>query len=106
MHEHEPTRREATGVAEEILEILRAGEVREYREVAEAADLPEDEVERILDSLARMGFVEKNAKITNSGLDFLVRFFERMGFVKKKVRITNLGHDFLKLPGEEEEEKL
>lgn len=102
MREGEPAKREATDVADQILEFLRTGEVREYREVAEAIDLPEDEIEHILDSLERMGLVRKNARITNSGLDFLVRFSERMGFIRKKARITDLGLDLLKLPGEGE----
>ncbi len=104
MREREPAKREATDVADEILEFLSTGEVREYREVAEAVDLPEEEIGCILDSLERMGLVRKNARITNSGLDFLVRLSERMGFIEKKARITNLGHNFLKLPGEGEEQ--
>ena len=102
MREGKPTKRGATDVAGEILEYLSTSP-RDFREISEAIDLPEEEIERILDSLERMGFVRKNAKITNAGLDFLVKLLDRMGFVKKKVKITEMGRDFLKLPGEEEE---
>lgn len=102
---HEPAKREAAHVADEILEFLRNGEPRGIREVAETVDLSEGEVERVLDLLGRMGFVRKNAKMTNSGLDFLVKFLERMDYIRKNVRITDLGLDFLKLPVEGEEQE-
>ena len=57
--------------AEEILEFLGDGELRNLKEVADAVDLPEGEVEKILDILTRTGFIRKGVQITDLGSNFL-----------------------------------
>lgn len=95
-------KRAVTEVAEEILKFLRTGETREIREVAGFVHVSKREVREILGYLEKMGLVRENAKITNSGLEFLVKFLDRMDFVKKGVRITEFGLELLELPEGEE----
>ena len=52
-------RRTAADVADEILEFLETGRLRDVKEVTDAVDLPEDKVEKILDYLTRTGFIRK-----------------------------------------------
>ena len=67
-------RRTAAEVAaDEILEFLGTGRLRDVEEVADAVDLPEDKVEKILDFLARTGFVRKGVQITRLGSNFISR---------------------------------
>lgn len=66
-----PARRAAADVADEILEFLRPGKLCELGEVAKAVDLPEGEVERILDLLMQINLVKKGVRITSSGRNFL-----------------------------------
>ena len=64
-------RRTAADVADEILEFLETGRLRDVKKVADAVDLPEDKVERILNFLARTGFIRKGVQITHLGLNFI-----------------------------------
>ena len=57
-----PGRRTAADVADELLEFLETGRLRDVKEVADAVDLPEDQVEKILNYLARTGFIRKVCK--------------------------------------------
>lgn len=57
-----PGRRTAVDVADEILEFLETGRMRDVKEVADAVDLPEDQVEKILNYLAQTGFIRKVCK--------------------------------------------
>jgi len=66
-----PAGRAAAGVAEDILEFLGNGELHEPREIANAVDLSEKEVEKALDFLVQSGLVKKGVKITKLGSDFL-----------------------------------
>lgn len=68
--------------AEEILEFLGDGELRNLKEVADAVDLPEGEVEKILDILTRTGFIRKGVQITDLGSNFLKSPVE-----KRKLRL-------------------
>ncbi len=72
-------RRTAADVADEILEFLGTGRLRDVKEIAEAVDLPEDQVERILDFLARTGFVRKGVQITHLGSNFIRFPVEKWG---------------------------
>ena len=63
-------RRTAADVADEILEFLENGRLRDVEEVADAVDLPEKEVEKILDILTRTGFIRKGVQITHLGSNF------------------------------------
>ena len=65
------TAAEVAGVADEILEFLGTGRLRDVEEVADAVDLPEDKVEKILDFLARTGFIRKGVQITRLGSNFI-----------------------------------
>lgn len=69
----------AAGVADEILEFLGTGRLRDVKEVAEAVDLPEDKVEKILDFLARTGFIRKGVQITRLGSNFITLPVEKWG---------------------------
>ena len=60
MGKRAPGRRTATDVADEILEFLETGRMRDVKEVADAVDLPEDQVEKILNYLTRTGFIRKS----------------------------------------------
>ena len=64
-------RRKAADVADEILEFLETGRLRDVQEVADAVDLPEEKVEKILDFLARTGFIRKGVQITRQGSNFI-----------------------------------
>jgi len=66
-----PAGRAAAGVAEDILEFLGNGELHEPREIANAVDLSEKEVEKALDFLVQSGLVKKGVQITELGSDFL-----------------------------------
>lgn len=66
-----PGRRTASDVADEILELLDNGRMRDVKEVADAVDLPENKVEKILDILTRTGFIRKGVHITDLGSDFI-----------------------------------
>ena len=59
MGKRAPGRRTATDVADEILEFLETGRMRDVKEVADAVDLPDDQVEKILNYLAQTGFIRK-----------------------------------------------
>jgi len=66
-----PGRHTAADVADEILEFLETGRLRDVKEVADAVDLPEDQVEKILNYLTRTGFIRKGVQITHLGLNFI-----------------------------------
>ena len=65
-------RRTVTDVADEVLEFLEAGRLRDVKAVVDAVDLPEEKVEKILDFLARTGFIRKGVQITDSGRRILM----------------------------------
>ena len=73
------TAADVAGVADEILEFLGTGRLRDVKEVAEAVDLPEDKVEKILDFLAQTGFIRKGVQITRLGSNFITLPVERWG---------------------------
>jgi len=64
-------RRTGADVADEILEFLGTGRLRDVEEIAEAVDLPEKKVEKIIDFLARTGFIRKGVQITPLGSNFI-----------------------------------
>jgi len=64
-------RRTAADVADEILEFLGTGRLRDAEDVADAVDLPEKEVEKILDFLTRTGFIRKGVQITHLGSNII-----------------------------------
>lgn len=66
-----PSRRAVAEVADEILEFLGLGKLCELEEVAKAVDLPEGEVDRILNILTQINLVKKGVQITSSGRNFL-----------------------------------
>jgi len=66
-----PSRRTAADVADEILEFLETGRLRDVKEIADAVDLPENQVEKILNYLARTGFIRKGVQITHLGSNFI-----------------------------------
>ena len=70
MRKRVPGRRAAADVADEILEFLENGRLRDVKEVADALDLPEKEVEKILNILTRTGFIRKGVQITRLGSNF------------------------------------
>lgn len=72
-------RRAAADVADKILEFLETGRLRDVEEVADAVDLPEDKVEKILDFLARTGFIRKGVQITRLGSNFITLPVEKWG---------------------------
>ena len=71
MFGHMPAGRAAAGVAEDILEFLGDGELHEPREIANAVDLSEKEIEKVLDFLVQSGLVKKGVQITKLGSNFL-----------------------------------
>jgi predicted transcriptional regulator len=68
---HIQAERTAVDVAEDILEFLCDGKLHELKEIANAADLLEKGVKKILNLLAQVGLVEKGMRITNFGSNFL-----------------------------------
>jgi len=70
MRKRVPARRTAADVADEILEFLETGRLRDVEEVADAVDLPEDKVEKILNFLTRTGLIRKGVQITHLGSNF------------------------------------
>lgn len=64
-------RRAGADVADEILEFLGNGRLRDVEEIAEAVDLPVKKVEKVLDFLARTGFIRIGVRITPLGSDFI-----------------------------------
>ena len=66
-----PSRRTAADVADEILEFLETGRLRDVKEVAEAVDLPAEQLAKILIYLARTGFIRKGVQITHLGSNFI-----------------------------------
>ena len=66
-----PGRRTTADVADEILEFLETGRLRDVKEVADAVDLPEDKVEKILNYLTRTDFIRKGVQITRLGSNFI-----------------------------------
>ena len=73
------TTADVAGVADEILEFLGTGKLRDVEEVADAVDLPEDKVEKILDFLAQTGFIRKGVQITRLGSNFITLPVEKWG---------------------------
>ncbi len=73
------TAAEVAGFADEILEFLGTGRLRDVKEVAEAVDLPDDKVEKILDFLAQTDFVRKGVQITRLGSNFIRLPVEKWG---------------------------
>ena len=71
MRKRAPARRTAADVVDEILEFLKTGRLRDIKEVADAVDLPEDKVEKVLDFLTRTGFIRKSVEITDLGSNFI-----------------------------------
>lgn len=69
--EEAPPERTPGEAAEEILEFLRTGEVRELEEIAEGVGLPEEKVEEILDFMVEGGLLKKSVRITELGLELL-----------------------------------
>ncbi len=63
-------RRSAADVADEILEFLVNSRLRDVDEIADAVDLPEKKVEKILNILALTGFIRKSVQITHLGSNF------------------------------------
>ena len=61
----------AKKAADKIMEFLRTGKSHELNEIVKAVELPEWEVEKILNFLAETDFIEKNFRITRLGLKFL-----------------------------------
>ena len=72
-------RRTAADVADEILEFLETGRLRDVEEVADAVGLPEEKVEKILNFLARTGFIRKGVRITRLGSNFITLPVEKWG---------------------------
>ena len=72
-------RRTAADVADEILEFLENGRLRDVEEVADAVDLSEKNVEKILDFLARTGLIRKGVRITYLGSNFTTLPVEKWG---------------------------
>jgi len=68
---HMPAGRAAADVAEDILEFLGDGELHDPREISNAVDLSEEEVEKVLDFLVQSGLIKRGVKITKSGSIFL-----------------------------------
>ena len=68
---HMPAGRTAVDVAEDILEFLGDGKPHELEEIANAADLLEEDVKKILDLLMQIGLAKKGVRITNFGFNFL-----------------------------------
>lgn len=77
-----PTRRTGADVADKILEFLKTGKPRNVKEIADAVDLHDDKLEKVLD------------------------FLTQTGFIIKSVQITDLGSNFLKLPVEKQKRRL
>ncbi len=73
------TAAEVAGVADEILEFLGTGRLRDVKEITEAVDLPEDKVKKILDFLAQTGFIRKGVQITRLGSNFIRLPVEKWG---------------------------
>ncbi|MBA7596821.1 hypothetical protein ES703_03811 [subsurface metagenome] len=73
------TAADVAGVADEILEFLGTGRLRDVEEVADAVDLPEDKVEKILNFLTRTGFIRKGVQITRLGSNFITLPVEKWG---------------------------
>jgi len=71
MFEPVPAGRAAADVTEDILEFLGDGELHEPREIANAVDLSEKEIEKVLDFLVQSGLVKKGVQITKLGSNFL-----------------------------------
>ena len=71
MRKRVPARRTAADVIDEILEFLETGRLRDVEEVADAVDLPKDEVEKVLNFLTRTGFIRKSVQITHLGSNFV-----------------------------------
>lgn len=72
-------RRTAADVADEILEFLEMGRLRDVEEVADAVGLPEEKVEKILNFLARTGVIRKGVRITRLGSNFITLPVEKWG---------------------------
>jgi len=79
MRKRAPARRTAADVADEILEFLKTDRLRDIKEVADAVDLPEDKVEKVLDFLTRTGFIRKSVQITHLGSNFVGLPVEKWG---------------------------
>jgi len=58
-------------VAEKILEFLKTGEPRDVKEVADAVNLRDDKLEKVLNFLTQTGFITKSVQITDLGSNFL-----------------------------------
>jgi len=71
MGKRAPDSRTAADVADEILEFLNNGRLRDVEDVADVVDLPADKVEKILDILTRTGFIRKGVQITDLGSNFI-----------------------------------
>lgn len=56
-------------IADEIIEFLKTGEMRESEEVAKTVRAREEKVERILDFLAEAGLIRKSFQITKLGAE-------------------------------------
>ena len=79
MSKRAPGRRTASDVADEILEFLENSRLRDVEEVADAVDLPEDKVEKILNFLTRTGSIRKGVQITHLGSNFIRLPVEKWG---------------------------
>ncbi len=65
------TRRTGADVADKILEFLKTGKPRNVKEIADAVDLHDDKLEKVLDFLKQTGLIIKSVQITDSGANFL-----------------------------------
>ena len=72
MRKRVPAERMTAGIADEILEFLKTGRPRDVKEAADAVDLPEDKVQKVLDFLTQIGLIRKSVQITDLGSNFLM----------------------------------
>lgn len=61
----------AEEAADKIMEFLRTGKSHELKEIVKAVELPEWEVEKILNFLAEADLIKKNFRVTRLGMKFL-----------------------------------
>lgn len=58
-------------VVDEVLELLRDGELRTLEEVASSLRLSEAQAEKLVDFLVKLGALQKSVRITDLGLSLL-----------------------------------
>ncbi len=58
-------------MADGVLHVIKNGRPRDILHISEELEMPADRVDDILDFLAMLGLVEKYARITETGREFL-----------------------------------